>query len=71
MFPQWTKEKERKGQTTIFKTLHRKLMINQHQPQQIIRVNTGMDFVCFYEFSDWMLELFSHVVLFVFFHHYK
>ena len=28
---QWSKEKSTKGQTTIYKTLHRKLKIEQHE----------------------------------------
>ena len=28
---QWLKEKRTKGQTTIYKTLHRKLKIDQHE----------------------------------------
>jgi len=29
---QWAKEKSTEGQTTIYKTLHRKLQIEQHEP---------------------------------------
>ena len=35
---QWQKEK---GQTTIHKTLHRKLKIEQHEPHLKPRVDTG------------------------------
>ena len=29
---QWSQEKRTKGQKTIYKTLHRKLKIEQHEP---------------------------------------
>ena len=36
---QWQKEK---GQTMIYKTLHRKLRIEQHEPQYKAGVNSGV-----------------------------
>jgi hypothetical protein len=38
---QWPKEKQRKGQITMYKTLHRKLKIEQHEPHKNRRVNAG------------------------------
>ena len=37
----WQKEKRTKGQTTIYKTLRRKLKIEQHEPQEKPGVNPG------------------------------
>jgi hypothetical protein len=36
---QWPQEKRTKGQTTIYKTLHRKLKIEQHGPHLNLGLN--------------------------------
>jgi len=35
------KRKRTKGQTIIYKTLHRKLKIEQHEPHETLGINSG------------------------------
>jgi len=43
-------DKRKKGQTTIYQTLHRKLMIEQHEPDLKPGVNSNVS--CFYLNTD-------------------